>query len=104
MSGELESFIAEIPARAAAKDLSGLQATYAFVVEGGKAWTIRIEAQKVTVSEGIDANADCTISATEETFTRLLGREQGVMAAYLTGKLKLSGDLGAAMQLSKLLS
>jgi putative sterol carrier protein len=34
----------------------------------------------------------------------LLGREQGVMAAYLTGKLKLSGDLGAAMQLSKLLS
>jgi hypothetical protein len=79
MSGELESFIAEIPARAAAKDLSGLQATYTFVVEGGKAWTIRIEAQKVTVSDGIDANADCAISATEETFTRLLGREQGVI-------------------------
>jgi putative sterol carrier protein len=104
MSGELESFIAEIPTRAAEKDLVGLQATYALVVEGGKAWTIRIEAQEVTVSDGISANADCTITATEETFTLLLDRKLGVMSAYLSGKLKLNGDLGAAMQLSKLLS
>ncbi|MHB8060604.1 MAG: SCP2 sterol-binding domain-containing protein [Gaiellaceae bacterium] len=104
MSGELESFIAEIPGRAAGKDLSGLKADYAFVVEGGKAWTVRINEQEVTVSDGIAADVDCTISATEETFSRLLDRELGVMSAYLTGKLKLSGDLGAAMQLSKLLS
>lgn len=104
MSGELESFIAEIPTRAAGKDLAGLQATYALVVENGKAWTIRIEAQEVTVSDDISANADCTITATEETFTRLLDRKLGVMPAYLSGKLKLNGDLGAAMQLSKLLS
>ena len=104
MSGELESFIAEIPARAARKDLSGVRATYVFVVEGGKAWTVRIEAQEVAVSDGSDENADCTISASEETFTSLLDRKLGVMSAYLSGKLKLSGDLGAAMQLSKLLS
>ncbi len=104
MSGKLESFFAEIPAQAAEKDLSGVHATYAFVVENGKAWTVRIEAQEVTVRDGVDANADCTISASEETFTRLLDRKLGVMSAYLSGKLKLSGDLGAAMQLSKLLS
>ena len=103
MSGELERFIAEIPVRAAERDLSGVHATYAFVVEGGKAWTVRIEAQEVAVSDGIDANADCTISATEETFTRLLDGKLGVMSAYLSGKLKLGGDLGKAMQLSKLL-
>ena len=104
VSGELESFIAEIPTRAAGKDLSGLRATYAFVVESGKAWTVRIDEQEVTVSEGITTSVDCTISATEETFSRLVERKLGVMSAYLTGKLKLSGDLGAAMQLSKLLS
>jgi putative sterol carrier protein len=104
MSSELESFIAEIPARAAGKDLSGLRATYVFVVEEGKAWTVRVESKDVVVSDGIDPNADCTISASEETFTGLLDRKLGVMSAYLTGKLKLSGDLGTAMQLSKLLS
>ncbi|HEY5159447.1 MAG TPA: SCP2 sterol-binding domain-containing protein [Gaiellaceae bacterium] len=104
MSGELESFIAEIPARAAGKDLSGLRSTYAFVVENGKAWTIRFDSQEVVVSDGAVADADCTVSASEETFTRLLDGKLGVMSAYLTGKLKLSGDLGAAMQLSKLLS
>jgi len=104
VSGSLESFIAEIPSRAAGMDLSGVRATYAFAVEDGKAWTVRVEGQEVAVSAGIDATADCTISASEETFTLLLDRKLGVMSAYLSGKLKLSGDLGAAMQLSKLLS
>lgn len=104
MSDELENFIAKIPARAAEKDLSGVRASYAFVVDGGKAWTIRVDAQEITVEEGVAGAVDCTISASEETFSRLIERRIGVMSAYLSGKLKLSGDLGAAMQLSKLLS
>jgi putative sterol carrier protein len=105
MSEELARFFAEIPALASSKDLSGVRATYAFaVVDSSKAWTVRIEEKTVTVRSGIDAGADCTISASEETFIRLLDRKLGVMSAYLSGKLKLSGDLGAAMQLSKLLS
>lgn len=104
MSDELENFIAKIPARAAEKDLSGVRASYAFVVDGGKAWTIRVDTQEITVEEGVAGAVDCTISASEETFSRLIERRLGVMSAYLSGKLKLSGDLGAAMQLSKLLS
>ena len=103
MSSELESFLAEIPARAAEKDLSGVRSTYAFVVDGGKAWTVRINEQEVLVHDGIDTDVDCTISASEETFTSLLDRKLGVMSAYLSGKLKLDGDLGAAMQLNKLI-
>jgi len=105
MSEKLDRFFAEIPALAASKDLSGVRATYAFaVVDSGKGWMVRIEGQTVTVQDGIAAGADCTISASEETFIRLLDRKLGVMSAYLSGKLKLSGDLGAATQLSKLLS
>ena len=104
MSGELESFFAELPVRMAGKDLSGVRAVYVCEIEGGKAWTVRIEADQVTATSGIDAAADCTISASEEIFTNLLDRKLGVMPAYLGGKLKVSGDLGAAMQLGKLLS
>jgi putative sterol carrier protein len=104
MTSELESFFAEIPARAATKDLSEVSATYAFVVvDSGEAWTVRIDGPEVTVAGGADASADCTISASEETFTRLLDHKLGVMSAYMSGKLKLSGDLSAAMQLNKLI-
>lgn len=103
MSGELENFFAELPARAAGEDLSGVRAVYVFAIEGDKAWTVRIEANQVTINPGVDTTADCTISASEETFTRLLDHKLGVMSAYLSGKLKVSGNLGAAMQLEKLL-
>jgi putative sterol carrier protein len=103
MSAELESFFATLPERTAKKDLTGIQATYVFAVEGGDTWTVWIENGKVGVSAGADANADCTFSATEETFSLLLKRELAALPAYLSGKLKVSGDLGAAMQLQKLL-
>jgi len=57
----------------------------------------------VVVHDGIDTDVDCTISASDETFTSLLDRKLGVMSAYLSGKLRLDGDLGAAMQLNKLI-
>ncbi|MGA9762691.1 MAG: SCP2 sterol-binding domain-containing protein [Gaiellaceae bacterium] len=104
MSAQLDSFFAGLPARAAGRDLTGVRATYVFTVEGDKAWTVRIEGQEVTVRDGADPGADCTISASEETFMRLIDRTRGVMSAYMSGKLKISGDLGAAMQLNKLIS
>ena len=102
MSDELESFVAGLPERAAAKDLSGLKASYAFVVDGGKAWTIRIDGQALALEDGAAEDVDCTISASEETFTRLLNRELGVTAAYLTGKLKLRGNMVKALKLASL--
>ena len=104
MSGEPGDFFAELPARAAEKGLSGVRAVYVFSIEGGQSWTVRIEEGRVTVTPGIATSADCTVSASKETFTRVLDRELGVMAAYMSGKVKVSGDLGAAMQLGKLLS
>ena len=103
MSSEFDTFFASLPEHAAERDLSGVRATYVFALEGGNAWTVRIEEGKVSVSPGSDQNADCTISASEETFSKLMKRETSALPAYLSGKLKLSGDLGAAMQLQKLL-
>ncbi|MGD0166850.1 MAG: SCP2 sterol-binding domain-containing protein [Gaiellaceae bacterium] len=103
MSSEIDSFLAALPGRVGGKDLSGIRATYVFEIEGGEAWTVRIEDEKVAVANGDDAGADCTISATEETFTKLFRGELAAVPAYLGGKLRLSGDLNAAMQLQKLL-
>ena len=38
----------------------------------------------------------------EETLTRIINGEQNPTTAYMTGKLKISGDMGAALKLQKL--
>jgi putative sterol carrier protein len=103
MSSEFDSFFTSLPEHVAERDLSGVRATYVFALEDGNAWTVRIDEGKASVSPGNDEGADCTISASEETYSKLIKGEISAMSAYLSGKLRLRGDLGAAMQLQKLL-
>jgi putative sterol carrier protein len=53
------------------------------------------------VTEGA-GDADCTFSASEENFQKIVAGEQNPTTAYMTGKLKIKGDMGAAMKLQKL--
>ena len=55
----------------------------------------------MTVTDGAE-DADCTFSATEETFEKIASGEQNATTAYMTGKLKIKGDMGAAMKLQKI--
>ena len=84
------------PAKAA-----GLTASYRFEIDGSGNWTVDVDDGKVTVTEN-GADADCTISTTAETFLKIANREQNPTAAYMSGKLKVNGDLGQAMKLQKL--
>ena len=84
------------PAKAA-----GLTASYLFEIEGSGTWKVDVDDGNVTVTEG-GGEADCTISASEETFMKIVSGEQNPTSAYMTGKIKVSGDMGAAMKLQKL--
>jgi len=103
MPGEIDSFISALPEKARSKDLTGIESTYCLETAEGEAWTVRVSGGEVTVHQGIDAQATCKISASEDTLLRLLRGELGAASAYLSGKLKLRGDLSAAMQLQTLL-
>ena len=84
------------PAKAA-----GMNASYRFEIDGAGTWTVDVDDGKVSVSEN-GADADCTISASSETFMRIANGEQNPTAAYMSGKLKVKGDMGQAMKLQKL--
>ena len=62
---------------------------------------VTVEDGVVSVREG-EGDADATISASNENFERILSGEQNATAAYMSGKLKIKGDMGAAMKLQKL--
>jgi putative sterol carrier protein len=84
------------PAKAA-----GVTATYRFEIDGAGNWTVDVDDGKVSVSEN-GGDADCTISTSSETFMKIAHGEQNPTAAYMSGKLKVKGDMGQAMKLQKL--
>src|SRR6188474_2569061 len=83
------------PAKAA-----GMTASYKFDIDGSGSWLVDDDG-KVTVTED-GGDADCTISTSSETFLKIANGEQNPTAAYMSGKLKVKGDMGQAMKLQKL--
>ena len=80
---------------------AGMTASYLFDIDGAGVWTVRVDDGDVSVSEG-GADADTTISTSEETFERIVDGDLNPTSAYMTGKLKVKGDMGAALKLQKL--
>ena len=97
----VQEFFAQLPERADPAKTAGMTNTYVFDVEGAGQWTVAVDDGKVTVNEGA-SEADCTISATEETLVKIAKGEANATTAYMTGKLKIDGDMGAALKLQKL--
>jgi putative sterol carrier protein len=94
-------FFESLESRVDESKTAGMSNSYLFDIEGAGRWKVDVEDGKVTVSEGGDS-ADAVISASEETFRKIANGEQNPTSAYMTGKLKVKGDMGAAMKLQKL--
>jgi putative sterol carrier protein len=50
-----------------------------------------------------DAPADCTIKISKDNFEQLIAGELNPTAAFMTGKIKIAGDMSVAMALSQIL-
>jgi putative sterol carrier protein len=94
-------FFESLESRADQSKVAGFTASYLFVIDGAGQWKVDVEDGHVTVTEG-PGEADCTISASEWTFERIVAGQQNPMTAYMTGKLKIAGDMGQALKLQKL--
>ena len=101
MPGTVQEFFETLPSRADMSKTAGMNNSYAFDIEGAGQWTVKVEDGAVDVVEGA-GEADVTISASQEIFEKIVAGEENPTSAYMTGKLKLKGDMGAAMKLQKL--
>jgi putative sterol carrier protein len=75
-----------------------LDASYRFDIEGGGKWRLESDGERAVVTES-DAPADCVVRTDENTFLRIVRGEQSPMGAYMTGKVRVEGDLGLALRL-----
>ena len=101
MGESVQEFFRNLEARADPAKTAGMTNSYVFDIEGLGQWKVDVDDGTVTVTEG-GGDADAVISASEETFQKIVAGEQNPTSAYMTGKLKIKGDMGAAMKLQKL--
>ena len=94
-------FFDGLASRADESKLAGMNNSYLFDIEGEGQWLVTVADGKLDVAEG-GGEADATISTSAETFDKIVAGEQNPTTAYMTGKLKIKGDMGAAMKLQKL--
>jgi putative sterol carrier protein len=94
-------FFDSLPSRADAAKLAGMNNSYLFDIEGEGQWRVTVADGQLTVAGG-GGDADATITTSAETFDKIVAGEQNPTTAYMTGKLKIKGDMGAAMKLQKL--
>ena len=102
MTGSAKEFFDSLAARANGSHSADFDASYVFVIDDAGTWTVDVRGGKVSVSEG-DHGGECTFKTSEKTFARIVEGDQNPLTAYMTGKLKVSGDVGAAMKLKDLL-
>ena len=96
-----KEFFDTLASRADASKLAGMTNSYLFDIEGAGQWKVDVDDGTINVTEG-GGDADVTIAASEEVFQKIIAGDQNPTSAYMTGKLKVKGDMGAAMKLQKL--
>jgi putative sterol carrier protein len=97
-----QEFFAGLESSVDEQKLAGVNNSYLFDIEGEGRWFVDVKDGKLTVTPGDAPDADVTITTSADTFQKISSGEQNATTAYMTGKLKIKGDMGAAMKLQKL--
>lgn len=89
----LEAKLNEKPDR-----LAGLDCAYQFDV-GEESYGVSFKGGKAAVAKGPAASPNCTIRIAPDDFLDLVAGKLNGQMAFLTGKLKVQGDMGLALKL-----
>ncbi len=78
---------------------SGFDGSVKFEIAGEGA--IRVDENGASID---DSDADCTLTADQSVFEELIDGTLNPTAAFMTGKLKVDGEMSVAMKLGALLA
>lgn len=71
----------------------------------GDEGVVRIDGKSSpTVIDNDDSDADCTVKVTMDNFIQIAEGNLNPQMAFMTGKLRVEGDMSLAMQLGSILS
>jgi len=94
----------EMPNQVDANAAKGVNATIQFNLSGdnGGQWYVTIKDGTATVSEGTAPSANMTMTRAAQDYVDMTTGKLNGQMAFMSGKLKISGDMGLAMKMQTL--
>ena len=85
--------------------LAGLTATYQFNLsgEGGGEFSVAITDGVATIKEGAIDSPNVTVTMSLDDFNKITEGKLNPTAAFMSGQLKISGDMSLAMKLQSII-
>ena len=95
---------AMMPSRFNKEAAKGLNAVYQFDLsgDGGGKWNVVINNDSCQVHEGAHASPNITISMTAQDYLDMLSGKLNGQVAFMSGKLRIAGDMGLALKMQSL--
>ena len=107
VSSVQEIFEKHIPAKLQAKPdvVQKINAIYQFNISGpgGGSWSVDCTKPGGAVQAGTAPNPKCTVVATDADFLNIVNGKLNPQMAFMSGKLRIQGDMGLAMKLQQIL-
>lgn len=100
-------FEKHIPAKFQAKPdvVQKINAVYQFNISGpgGGAWSVDCTMPGGKIAPGTAPTPKCTVAAVDSDFLAIVNGKLNAQMAFMSGKLKIQGDMGLALKLQQIL-
>jgi len=101
---DVREVFARVPAALDAEAAKGVNAVFQFDISGsgGGSWNVTIRDGACEVQQGSHDRPDVTMAMSSETWLAIINRELNGVQAFMSGKLKLSGNMMLAQKYQSL--
>lgn len=98
---QVADFFTAMPDHVNKEKIQGMNCTYQFNITGdeGGEWSVTVADGGAAVAQGTADSPNITLTLTDENFKDLVSGKLNGQTAFLTGKLKIQGDMTLAMKL-----
>ena len=105
IAAEMKEFFERMPSKINAEGTTGLKATIQFTLtgDGGGNYYLQIDDGTCSTSEGTCPDPQMSVTIGAKDYLQLVRGTLDGEKAFMTGKLKIAGDMGLAMKLRSLL-
>jgi putative sterol carrier protein len=104
MADSIQGFFDALGGKIEKGKLAGMNATFQFVAtgDGGGDWNVKIAGGDAVIAAGKAENPTIVLTAAAADWLALMNGQMNGQTAFITGKLKIQGDMTLAMKLESL--
>lgn len=99
---EIHALLEGMQARFNPKAATGMDEVFQYDIEGVGSWQVKVADGKSTLTQGTPDDASVTLMTDPDTLKGVLTGEVDGMQAFMSGKIKASGNIMLAMRLNDL--